>query len=516
MGNILFTPSTVQKKLLHLKKSTTINPDSFPPIVLHSCAHELSLPLSIIFNAVFHNSELPSSWLLSTVIPLFKKGQRNLVSNYRPISLTSSCCKVMESIINDCVTHFLISNKLLSDCQHGFLKNRSTVTNLLSSLHTWLSSLNARKSTDIIYIDFAKAFDSCSHSKLMHKLKSYGIGGKLYDWISAWLSGRTQCVKLGAYFSNPQPVLSGVLQGSVLGPLLFLLYINDLIDCLPPSSNPTLFADDLKLFSDQTPVLAGNSPSNVSSPLLQSSLNKLSEWSNVWQLPINVPKCSVLSISNSKFPLKRQYDINSYQIPQVITYSDLGVIIDEKLSFSAHILSVTKKAYRQSSLITRCFRSKNPSILKKAFCTYVRPLLEYASQIWSPHSLKDIAILERVQRRFTKTFTNIHFLPYSTRLAHLDLPSLSLRRTHLDLFTVYRLLHNLTFLEPSLFFSLRPTSSTRGHPFTLIKPRIRLDSSKFAFHVRSVNIWNSLPLAIVSANSLPAFKAALRLSVFSV
>ena len=179
--------------------------------------------ISLIYNFlyIFDHSELLSSWLTSTVLPLFKKGQRNLVANYRPISLTSSCCKVMESIIHDSLSHFLLTNDLLTNKQHGFIKTRSTLTNLLTSTRRWLSSLNSSRSTDVIYILFAKAFDTVSHPKLLHKLKAYGITGKLFNWISAWLSGRTQSVKLGDILSALKFVLSGVLQGSVLGPYFF-------------------------------------------------------------------------------------------------------------------------------------------------------------------------------------------------------------------------------------------------------------------------------------------------------
>jgi len=419
----------------------------------------------------------------------------------------------MESIIHDSMSTFLLTNNLISDHQHGFLKNRSTISNLLSSLRIWLSSLNSGKSTDVIYVDFAKAFDSVSHPKLLHKLASYGIRGRLLSWISAWLSGRTQTVKLGAFFSLPKSVLSGILQGSVLGPLLFLLFINDLVDFLPPDSHPTLFADDLKLFTDTIPIPVNNLPTSVSSQFLQDSLNMLYAWSQLWQLPISIPKCSILSISNSKTPLPRSYFIGAHQLPQVTSCSDLGVIIDDKLSFSYHILSTVKKAYRKSALISRCFHSKNVTNLKRAFCSYVRPILEYASQIWSPHSLKDTALLEKVQRRFTKSIPALHLLPYSTRLTNLNLQSLALRRTNIDLCTVYRILHRQISLDSTLFFTLRTNSVTRGHSLALCKPSVRLDTSKFAFHARVVDPWNALPAETVNAISISSFKARLRSAI---
>ena len=165
-----------------------------------------------------------------------------------------------------------------------------------------------------------------------------------------------------------------------------LIYINDLIDLLPPDSHPTLFADDLKLFSDTSPVFTPGSQSFVASHLLQCSLDQLLLWSTLWQLPVSIPKCSILSISNSKLVRSRHYLIGNHPLPQVSTCSDLGVIIDTHLSFSHHILSIAKKPSRQSALILRCFLSRDADNLKLAFCTYVRPIVEYASPIWSPHT----------------------------------------------------------------------------------------------------------------------------------
>ena len=211
----------------------------------------------------------------------------------------------------------------------------------------WLSSLNSGKSTDVIYVDFSKAFDSVSHSKLLHKLIFYGISGKLHAWISAWLSGRTQTVKLGSSFSSPKYVLSGILQGSVLGPLLFLTYINDLIDLLPPDSHPTLFADDLKLFSDTSPVFIPGSQSLVASRLLQCFLDQLLLWSTLWQLPVSIHKCSILSISNSKLVRSRHYLIGNHPLPQV---SRLYLLRPRSYHWYSSLLFSPYSLYCQKSL----------------------------------------------------------------------------------------------------------------------------------------------------------------------
>lgn len=465
--------------------------------------------LAIIFNNIFESSELPTAWKTSFILTLHKKGKKSDVSNYRPISITSSSCKVMESIIHDSISSYLLSNDLLSDHQHGFLKKRSTLTNLLHSIRNWHSSLDDKKSTDIIYIDFAKAFDSVSHPKLLHKLKSYGITGNIFKFISAWLADRYQIVKLEGYLSIPKLVRSGVLQGSVLGPLLFLIFINDLVDCIPPEAHPSLFADDIKLFSDSETINTPNSPGTVYCPLLQSSLDAVFNWSRLWQLGIATSKCSCLSISNLRTPQPRSYNINSFVLPQVTSCRDLGVIIDDKLSFSPHVLFTAKKASIRSYLISRCFHSRNPKILTTAFVAYVRPILEYVSPVWSPHLSRDIELLESVQRRFSKSFHNLSTLPYSTRLTRLSLPSLLSRRIKTDLSTCFLITNSLTHLNSSIFFTPRHSTTTRGHPFTLSKPKVRLNSSKFSFFCRVIDHWNSLPPNIVSAGLYSVFKARL-------
>ena len=218
IDSVFFTHGSVLTKLQQLKKSQSPNPDSFPSVVLRNFAHQLATPLSIVYNVIFDLSVLPPDWQKSIVIPLHKKGRHNNPSNYRPISLTSTCCKVMESIIHDFISNYLLTNNLITKHQHGFIKNRSTLTCLLCSLKNWLSSLDLAKSTHAIYIDFAKAFDTVTHEKLLHKLTSYGIHGKLHLWISARLSNQTQSVCIEGLLSPPKSVLTGVLQGSVLQP----------------------------------------------------------------------------------------------------------------------------------------------------------------------------------------------------------------------------------------------------------------------------------------------------------
>ena len=282
LGNITFNPTIVCRVLKGLKQDSSPGPDNIAPIFLKTMANELASPLSYLFEHFFINGYVPSIWRSAYIVPVYKKNDSTLTSNYRPISLTSSCCKVMEKIIHDQMMEFFAENNLVTKQQHGFLKRHSTSTNLLECLADWTLALNDKLNMDIIYIDYSRAFDSVVHSKLIHKLKCYGIQYELLTWIESFLTNRQQCVKVGNHFSSYSPVYSGIAQGSVLGALMFIIYINDLVDLIGVGVSCKLFADDVKLYS----LVDGNDFTNS----LNSSLLELHKWSINWQMNINVEK----------------------------------------------------------------------------------------------------------------------------------------------------------------------------------------------------------------------------------
>ena len=385
LSDVDITPAIVLKILRKLKTNSAAGPDGLPSILFSKCAVSFVTPLSILFRSLIDLKSLPMEWKHAIITPVFKKGSPSDKSNYRPIALTCSCCKILESIIVDNVLQYLTDHNLITKHQHGFIKNHSTVSNLLESINDWNLSLSRRNSVDIVYIDFKRAFDSISHRKLIHKLAGYGIQGNLLLWITAFLDSRSQSVRVGSALSPPSLVISGVPQGSCIGCALFILFINDVTDCITPSTFIKLFADDLKLYSE---VSCSAHSSNI-----QHNLDLIFIWSNTWQLPISTPKCNTLHLGSSP---ANSYSISNQYLCNVSPVKDLGILVDSRLKFVDHIQDIVSRASKRANLVFRCFLSRNTTNLTKAFVTYVRPLLEYASPVWSPSYLYLINHIESV------------------------------------------------------------------------------------------------------------------------
>lgn len=502
--DVTFAYEDVVKAIHSIKAKKSAGPDGLSSSFLKGLAASISFPLMLIFSQSFQTGQLPEVWKTAVVTPVHKKGLVCDVNNYRPISLTSVCCKLMESIIKKQVLDYFLSKSIISKHQHGFLSRHSTQSQMLECINDWTLSIHNCYSVDVIYVDFSKAFDSVCHSKLLYKLESYGIGGKLIDWIGAYLSGRTQMVRIGNSFSSVVNVTSGVPQGSVLGPLLFLIYINDLCNIFGDSLSVKLFADDVKIYAELN--------SSDSSEKLQDGLNKLYNWSQEWQLNVSLNKCFVLHVGNVN--PEHCYHIGGVPLKHLSQAVDLGVIVDSKLRFDKHVAHVVHKAHQRAALIRRCFKTRDPQVLFKAFTVYVRPLLEYCSSVWNPSYHCDIDKIESVQRRFTKYLKDAKDCSYTHRLRLLNAESLELRRLKADLVLVYSMFHKLSALEISSFF-VKSGVITRGHQWKLSRQFCRINCRAHFFSNRCIDVWNSLGTENVCSTSVAVFKRLLNRCDFS-
>ena len=389
-------------------------------------------------------------------------------------------------------------NKLIRDTQHGFRKGKSCLTNILSFLDKVLCSLDEGNCMDVIFLDFAKAFDKVPHKRLLEKIEKHGIGGKLLRMIKNWLCNRKQRVCILGKFSQWQNVLSGVPQGSVLGPLLFLIYINDLESGIV--NNVLKFADDTKMF--------GNIVDEWDRSLLQKDLDELVNWSHKWQMEFNTAKCKVMHVGkkNRNF----SYHMVGQALVEVQHEKDLGVMISADMKSSDHCIYAFNKANRVLGMIRRTISNKDERIMVSLYKSLVRPHLEYCVSAWSPHYNKDKDLLERIQHRFTRMVIGLRNLTYLERLKKLKLWTLEERRNRGDLIEVYKMCKGFTHVKMEELFVLDDNiKGTRGHRYKLLKGRCVSDVRKYFFSNRVIDRWNRLDQATVDAPSVNRFKSGL-------
>jgi len=501
LAHIVFSPPLIKRVIRKMRAKAKGGPDAIPPIFYKNCCDQLCLPLSFIFQLSFHHSFLPPDWLTAFITPVFKKGDPTDPNNYRPIALTCTICKVMESVIKYQLLNYLLRKQLITKKQHAFIINHSTATNLLECTHDWVVSISKHTCVDVVYIDFSRAFDSIVFTKLLAKLSAYGIDGKLLMWLSAFLHNRCQYVVIENCFSSVADVISGVPQGSVLGPVLFLIFINDIESICCGETALQLFADDLKLYSCVN--ISCNSQS------LQQSIDNLVAWAASWQMGINITKCAVLTVG-----LKRDnsssYAINNMPLLSTNSIIDLGVEVDSNLSYHSHIVNIAAKATQRVGVLFRGFVTRDLNFMRKAYITYIRPLLEYNSVVWNPYQKQLISCIEKVQRRFTKWIPSLHRLSYSERLATINLEPLELRRLRSDLVMYYKILHGLSSIDASRHFNYyKPVASTRTASPKLIKPIKGNNNVMYSFFNRAIDCWNTLPHELRFCDSLPLFRKRL-------
>jgi hypothetical protein len=454
----------------------------------------------MVYNQSLICGKLPTVWKTARVVPVFKKGDASSPSNYRPIALTCVLCKVMERIIRAQMFSFLETNSLLRKDQYGFVPGRWTCLQLLTALDRWTSCNEIGVPVDVIYLDFAKAFESVVHKKQIFKLQHHGFQGNLLAWLTDFLLNRSQSVSIENVSSTYSTVRSGVPQGSVLGQPLFIIYLNDLTTV----SNAVAlkkFADDVKL---DRPIIDDEDCKD-----LQLALSDIQNWANGWQLAIAPNKCNVFHIGASNNC--QDYALSTGQLlPNTLVIKDLGVWFSHDLKSSTHCQHILKIGYQRAAMIKKFFTSGDRPTLMWAFKVFVRPILEYASPVCrSPHLLHDVDSIEAVQRRFTKSLQGLKNKTYEERLLILGIDSLEKRRLRADLHLTYCLLHNKLDFDFSTFFELRVENKTRFHPFKLTMPCIKKDCRKYFFAIRVVNPWNSLPGEVVCAESLHVFKRRL-------
>ena len=404
------------------------------------------------------------------------------------------------------------NNSLACQEQHEFQTGRSTTTNLLEALNLWTEALSHNIPIDVIFLDYAKAFDTVPHQRLLDKLKAFGIDGQVLGWVEKFLTGRRQCVKVNESKSDWKPVISGVPQGTVLGPLLFTIFVSDMPDQV--TNIISLFADDTKMCSYLLPDEHGQLSSN-----LQEDLNNLQEWARRMQMKFHPEKCKCLHLGKQNpchtYTMQTS-DGKTHMITATTNEKDLGVQIDNDLTFSAHIQAQISKANGVLGSIRHTFKYIDQNSFSLLYKSLIRPHLEYASVVWAPHTkfLKDS--IEKVQRRATRLVMGMSDCSYSERLRKLKLPTLHYRRLRADQIQMFKLTHNIDTINTSkpcprcnnTMLQLSLAATTRGHKYKYQKQRPEGIRRHF-FAARAVNDWNKLREDTASSPNINTFKRRL-------
>jgi hypothetical protein len=495
LGSIRIDVNQVQTELQKLDVTKAPGPDGIPTYLLKTCANEIAPLLTEIYNNSLSTSKLPTEWKRANITPVYKKGDKLDTNNYRPISLLPIVSKVLERCIYNNIIDHIRPN--ISPSQHGFLSKSSTNTQMLSFFQLVNNTLDNRTQTDLIYFDLSKAFDSVPHPPLIAKLKTFGIHDRLLDWFKDYLTDRKQRVTIDGHHSTWLPVTSGVPQGSILGPLLFLLYINDLPTKLNNDTDCAIFADDTKI---GRPI---QSPDDETK--LQQDIDNLSTWSHTWGLKFNTKKCKSISICDQDKIIDTKYSMNQEDLEKVNDMQDLGITVSNTLKWKTHIEAIATKAERQLWMIVRTLGYQAPQKAKQiAYQSLVRPILEYGSPIWNPTIKLYQKIIEDVQRKATNfilcnpRYDHPDHIDYKDRLQILNMLPTSYRREQIDITQLLTALNDNTNLNLTGLISFEereigPRTRQTDHNTRIQVKRTNLQSTTHFFHHRVTRTWNSLP-----------------------
>jgi len=419
----------------------------------------------MIFQKSLDDGVLPKEWKRSNITPIFKKGKKSLAENYRPINLVSVPCKIMESLLKDRIMSHLLTNNLITRSQHGFMPGRSCTTNLLEYLNKVTRALDQGYSYDVIMLDYQRAFDLVPFGRMLAKVSSHGIGGNVLKWIENWTTDRKQRCVLNGEHSDWKDVTSSVVQGSVLGPILFTMYINDL-DLAIDSNHGVLiskFADDSKLGKCITSVEDCHT--------LQRALDDLTKWSFESGMKLHPNKCVVLHFgaTNPNYT----YHIDNVSITPCNEARDLGVLISNNASQTAHVNNISKKAHAVISQMKRTLTYRDSVVFAGIYKQYARPILEFGVQAWNPAKVGDVNVLEKVQKRAFRLITDNGTADYETKLEITGMSTLIDRRERGDLLEAFKIINDMSVLDKNEFFMFvqdRHNIDTRNYSDNLLVP----------------------------------------------
>ena len=472
--NFDVSQNKIRELLTKLDVTKSKGPDGLPPCFLKS----LAKPMSSILNAIFKNIKrvrcVPKFWKSAAISPIHKKNDKRQIKNYKPVSLLTIISKVLKKCMYEPLyDHF---QKYMKSSQHGFVKKKSVVTNLLAFLQRVYEALDKNPNNEVLvyYTDFSKAFDKVPHFELLKKVANIGVGGCFLEVLASYLENRTQWVKCE---NVTKLVTSGVPQGSLLGPLLFCIFINDLPEVLK-FTTPFIYADDLKLFS------AGLSKFEI-----QSDISALENWVNGNKMELAPDKCKVLIFRGNSNSIQ----INGHMLESVETIKDLGVHIDKTLSWSNHLMARMKKANQIFYFAKRnVAKGVSQRVKLGVYKSAVLPLITFASSCFNT-CRANLSKLERFQKRALKRVTNSFESDYLTLLKRTNTLPLTMFIQLLNLLNLSSFFHSENDLQIRLLTNKSASNTRQNDGPTLSLKKVRTEKARAEFCFRLSRVANHLP-----------------------
>jgi len=491
INNVIFNYEDIRNAIDELSSNASAGPDGIPAILLKKCRDALSKPLEILWSKSLETGEIPDVFKLAFVCPLLKPGaHRSTPSSYRPVSLTSHLVKTFERVLKKTLQNHLEVSQKINNSQHGFRRRRSCLTQLLQHYENVLKGLENGENVDTIYLDFSKAFDKVDKGILCSKMKKMGIQGKLGEWIFNFLSSRKQIILANGEKSSASDVKSGVPQGTVLGPLLFIILINDLSES-SINSIISLFADDTRL----TKFIKTEEDAEH----FQEDLEEIYKWSRENNMIFNGTKFELLQHGKNE-ELKNMYNYLSPKNEELIVRKevlrDLGVLMNEQATFQDQINKVCNTVNKKAGWILRTFNSRETNLMKTLWNQLVQGHIDYCSQLYQPQQSTNLSKIENLMKRYTKKIPQVASLNYWQRLKTLKMNSQQRR------FERYRIIYIWKILEGKVQncgVLINPNQETRRGRFCDIPPIARSASARVkslregTLQVQGARLFNSLP-----------------------
>ena len=513
-----FTEEDIELACNELSLTSAPGPDGVPSSLLKICRKELKKPLFLLWSSSMRKGIIPPDLLLVLICPIHKGGSKTEPGQYRPVALTSHITKVFERVVRKVLVSHLEYYGYIPNEQHGFRSARSTLTQLLSHWDGVLDHLENGDSVDVIYTDFSKAFDKCETNVLLHSLRDCGISGKLGQWIAAFLDpkARRQTVGVEGRLSSLAPVISGVPQGTVLGPILFLIHIRGISSGLSAQTSSSSFADDTRIWRGVS--------THSDCESLQYDMNEVYAWADQVNMQFNSKKFEHVRycVDESSAPDFKYLAPDMSEIERADSVRDLGVILSSSLSFSLQVDKVVSTASQMVGWAMRTFRGRSPSLMLTIFKSLVQPHLDYCGQLWSPSKQEDINKIENVQKSMLNRIwdARLQECSYWDRLKSLQMFSQERRRERYQIILVWKISQGLVSGYTMEFSNCANRTGRKAIPaaVNMRTTAVIRNARASTFAVKGAQLFNLMPLNLRNSNhgDIPMFKNHLDIYLWSI